>query len=486
VQSYRRFLIKDYGPRLMVTFDNPGCIQSGTASITEADVSAVLINVRQKYGVPGIGAHLKFRDREISAFVGEAVADEGQPLAETSHFEISCLMKFFCSAATLYFCNQQKINLEAPIDYYLSELASSFQTNDKITVKMLLSHTSGYQGLNILAAGIRWGMTWAQFQHYLRSAPRLFRAGTMFNYEHSENVILGELLQRISARVPLELIMEILFNSCTASVLPISIAKMRTETRVGNHIARSGKYVRSELAPFSEFWINSLSSLTMTLHDIVEVFHSVFCQTKTTIAGETSPAIDPYKLMAIKHIPLLKQVRSDIQVERLPEAFGLGCGIYSSGILGHNGSTHGQTCAVRCARHLGLTFAVAINAYSPQARDEIVCNILSMADASLLVNQYCSKTTEFFLTDLMGELEPSSVAGTYLGSLGGRVDVGWEKGCLNFFPGEPPHRWFFSIRPSANGYRIDSERPVSLSFISIQNEKHPALLLGVHAYRRIS
>src|SRR5690606_7121332 len=131
-------------------------------------------------------------------------------------FQLGCIMKLLLAATTLELACGGSLDLDAPLAEYLPELRSA-RRRDAILLRHLLSHTGGYQGTDILDAASR-ALTWERFVAYLHSAPQVFRSGTVFNYEHSEAVVLERILERATGEESVALVRRIVLEplGCTA------------------------------------------------------------------------------------------------------------------------------------------------------------------------------------------------------------------------------------------------------------------------------
>ena len=75
---------------------------------------------------------------------------------------------------------------------------------ERICAWHLLNHTSGYRGVDVSDGAVRWGFSWDKLVRHLQQHERLFAPGAVFNYEHTEHVLLAELIRRQSGRMAAE------------------------------------------------------------------------------------------------------------------------------------------------------------------------------------------------------------------------------------------------------------------------------------------
>ncbi len=263
-------------------------------------------------------------------------------------------MKFFLSATALTLSARGGPDLQTPIEAALPELSGRGPRG--VTLANLMSHCSGYHGVDITDMAVRWNSKWEAFAARFREAAQLFAPGTTFNYEHSEHVILGEALRRASGRGPIALVQETVLDRAGVRLRDASGAD-------GNAIAshafspKTSSYVPTKLPPFGPFWEASLPNCTVTVDDVVSAIAAVIAD--GALAGP----------LATPLVALPDMAASGIRAEKPPQQFSAACAIYDGGILGHNGSMFGQTIGFRFDKSTGAIAAVGVNAWSPHARD---------------------------------------------------------------------------------------------------------------------
>ena len=131
-----------------------------------------LEGVRQTIGVPGISVALSTRGRHVGAGVGLVAVDEPSTLTENVEFHLGCVTKLLAAVVTLELAWSERLDLNLPIEEYLSELRGTAYGHS-VALVHLLSHSSGFLGMPIFAPKAR-NFTWDTFVEYLRNAPQRF------------------------------------------------------------------------------------------------------------------------------------------------------------------------------------------------------------------------------------------------------------------------------------------------------------------------
>ncbi|MFK4687730.1 serine hydrolase domain-containing protein [Streptomyces pristinaespiralis] len=163
-----------------------------------------------------VGIQLRVND-EQGEWVGSAGARElgqsAKPLTN-GHFRIGSSTKNFVATSVLLLVAEGRIGLDAPADDYLPE----FDLDRRITVRMLLQHTSGifnhtgelYEDGTIVL-GVPWqGREWVdnRFKTYLPeelvrlslSKPARFTPGTGWSYANTNYVLARLVVEKVSGR----------------------------------------------------------------------------------------------------------------------------------------------------------------------------------------------------------------------------------------------------------------------------------------------
>ncbi|AOP47403.1 serine hydrolase domain-containing protein [Streptomyces lydicus] len=163
-----------------------------------------------------VGVQLRVND-ERGEWVGSAGARElgrpGEPLTD-GHFRIGSTTKNFVATVVLSLVAEGRIGLDAPADAYLP----GFGLDRRITVRMLLQHTSGifnhtgelYED-GTFAPGVPWrGKEWVdnRFRTYLPeelvrlslSRPARFAPGTGWSYANTNYVLARLVIEQVTGR----------------------------------------------------------------------------------------------------------------------------------------------------------------------------------------------------------------------------------------------------------------------------------------------
>ncbi|MHA3770161.1 exo-beta-N-acetylmuramidase NamZ domain-containing protein [Verrucomicrobiota bacterium sgz303538] len=125
-----------------------------------------------------------------------ALEPQREQNTEDTIFDAASLTKVVATApAVMKLIEQEKVQLDAPVKTYIPEFVGSGK--DSITVRHLLTHTSGLRPGLALAEG---GNGWARAIALACSEKPLNPPGTIFRYSDINFIVLGEVVSRVSGQ----------------------------------------------------------------------------------------------------------------------------------------------------------------------------------------------------------------------------------------------------------------------------------------------
>jgi D-alanyl-D-alanine carboxypeptidase len=119
----------------------PAAGTSPSAGLDPAALQSAMDGVHRA-GMPGVYAEVRAADQVWRGASGVADVRTGRPVRPDMRQRVGSVTKTFTAAAVLQQVEQGRIRLDAPIGQYLPRLVPG-ERGKKITVRMLLDHTSG-------------------------------------------------------------------------------------------------------------------------------------------------------------------------------------------------------------------------------------------------------------------------------------------------------------------------------------------------------
>ncbi|MEU8379997.1 serine hydrolase domain-containing protein, partial [Streptosporangium sp. NPDC048865] len=302
------------------------------------------------------------------------------------HFRIGSTTKTFTATVVLQLVAEDRIGLDSPVDDYLPE----FGLDRRITVRMLLRHTSGifnhtgeYEEDGTVVPGIPWsGREWVdnRFRTYrpeelvevALSRPARFEPGTDWSYSNTNYVLARLLIEKVTGRSFAEELRRLILEplGMSGTVAP------GTSTEVPEPHAHSyyryeeaGQEKTIDVTRQNPSWISAGGDMISTTLDLRTFFSAL-------MGGRLLPA------------PLLAEMR-----EPHPK-IGYGLGIFAQDlgpdggtVFHHNGGIDGSAALMYSTSDGGTTLTASLTYVDDAA--------MSMAEAF-------QKTTQRLLEEVFG------------------------------------------------------------------------------------
>src|ERR1700689_301012 len=152
------------------------------------------------------------KDGRIAYLQAYGLAQLSPPMEATPQMQypVGSISKQFTAAAVLLLAQEGKLTLDDPVSKYFPELTRSRE----VTIRMLLSHTSGYQDYWPEDYVMTSMMVPATAQHILdvwAKRPLDFEPGTQWQYSNTNFVIAGRIVEQVSGIPIIELLKKRIF-----------------------------------------------------------------------------------------------------------------------------------------------------------------------------------------------------------------------------------------------------------------------------------
>ncbi|MFF8258902.1 serine hydrolase domain-containing protein [Streptomyces virginiae] len=187
--------------------------------LDRAELQARLDAVRDA-GVYGVFAAARDGRERFDAASGTADLTTGRPVRADLRHRVGSVTKTFTAVAVLQQNAKGRIELDRPVGDYVPDLLPG-ERGRKVTVRMLLNHTSGIEDYIADAfPSLRQGTTTSLDDHRFRTIrpteligygvarPQRFEPGTDWSYSNTNYILLGEVLRKVTGQDPERLIAE--------------------------------------------------------------------------------------------------------------------------------------------------------------------------------------------------------------------------------------------------------------------------------------
>ena len=173
--------------------------ESTNTHYTKADSLSSLLKNLVTHGVPGVALTVYSSEGWWQSSCGFAKI-ETQTLMQPCHLQyIQSIAKTYMAVAILKLREQGRVNLDEPITKYLPQkISNHISSANKITIKMLLNHTSGIPEYNSQPAYITYLLQHPThyfepeaYLEYIHQKPLDFTPGSKYSYRNTNYLLLA-------------------------------------------------------------------------------------------------------------------------------------------------------------------------------------------------------------------------------------------------------------------------------------------------------
>jgi len=337
-----------------------------------------------------------------------------KPASPTMRYSIGSISKQFTAAAVLLLAEQGKLSLDDPVSRFVPNLTRG----NEITIRELLSHTSGYQDywpqdyvppfmLQPISAG-KIVELWA------RKALD-FEPGTEWQYSNTNFVVAGLIVEKASGEPLLQFLSEHIFAPLgMKSVINIDQERLAETDATG--------YLRYAMGPLriapkeGRGWLFAAGELAMPAEDLAKWDISLINQT----------VLQPASYLAMERDTVLRN--------GMGTRYGLGIGVRSE--FGHRALEHGGEVS-------GFT---AQNMVFPD--DKLAVVVLTNEDSVGLSGSLARKIAELLLADAGAEQPDRQAREIFAALQKGQINRSlFTDNCNSYFTEQALRDFTESLRP---------------------------------------
>lgn len=199
---------------------------------------------------------------------GAAKLDPHAPATPQMRYSIGSISKQFTAAAILLLAEEGKLSLDDPVSKYVPGLTDA----DRITIRQLLSHTSGYQDFwpqDYVPPLMLKPITAEQIMDRWAKIPLDFQPGTKWQYSNTNYVIAGVIVEKVAGMPLLQFLSQRVFTPLAmSSVADTNLNKLPPTDPTG--------YFKYALGPShpapkeGKGWMFAAGELAMTAEDLAK------------------------------------------------------------------------------------------------------------------------------------------------------------------------------------------------------------------------
>ncbi|MGB6689510.1 MAG: serine hydrolase domain-containing protein [Terracidiphilus sp.] len=241
-------------------------------------IDRIATTVLEQTGVPSASvAVVKGGKLVYTHAYGKARIDPATPASPDMRYSIGSISKQFTATAILLLQEEGKLSIDDPVSKYVPGLTRG----DEVTIREILSHTSGYQDYwpeDYVMTPMLKPETAQQIIDTWAKKPLDFEPGTKWQYSNTNFVIAGRIVETVSG--------EPLMNFLTGHIFrPLGMHSVWNSDEAKLTQVDATAYYRHALGPLrlapkeGRGWMFAAGELAMTAHDLALWDESLIAQT---------------------------------------------------------------------------------------------------------------------------------------------------------------------------------------------------------------
>jgi D-alanyl-D-alanine carboxypeptidase len=250
-----------------------GCVALSAQTVDTIDpamkarVDAIAAGIMEQRGVPSASVAVVQDGKLVyTQAYGRAHIDPDKRAVPEMRYSIGSISKQFTATAVLILQQEEKLKLDDPVGKYVPGLTRG----DEVTIRQILSHTSGYQDYwpeDYLMKTMEQPTTAAEILDQWAKKPLDFEPGTQWQYSNTNYVIAGLIVEKVSGQKMIEFLEQHIFQPLGMQSVWDSDAAKLTQ-------ADATPYIRYALGPLRQApkegrgWLFAAGELAMTAHDL--------------------------------------------------------------------------------------------------------------------------------------------------------------------------------------------------------------------------
>ncbi len=351
---------------LVVFFANHAAAQNTLPADMTAAIDRAVTDVLARSGAPS--ASIALVQNGAIAYVhayGNARIDPPIPATLQMRYSIGSISKQFTAAAVLMLAEEGKLSLDDHVSRWLPDLTRA----NEVTVRQLLSMTSGYQDFwpqDYVMPGMLKDVTADAILAGWAKKPLDFEPGTKWQYSNTNYVIAGLMVEKLTGKPLLDFLKERVFG-------PLKMTTVSNTDEAPLGASEPMRYQRFALAPprpapkEGRGWMFAAGELAMTARDLALWDVSMIDQKVMRPAS--------YRLMETE----------TLLANGAPTGYGLGVSVAMAGgrrQISHGGEVSGFTAQNQVYPDERAAIAVMTNLDATSASSQIASRIAGILFAA--------------------------------------------------------------------------------------------------------
>jgi CubicO group peptidase (beta-lactamase class C family) len=336
-----------------------GVSAQGLPSTVASRIDEAVQQVRMTTLAPSVSVAIVQDGRIVYTHTyGTAQLDRGKAATAEMRYSIGSISKQFTATAVLMLAEEGKLSLDDPVSKYVSGTTRG----DEITVRQILSMTSGYQDYwpqDYVMPDMLKPTTPQQIVAGWASKPLDFEPGTKWQYSNTNYVIAGMIVEKAGGKPLVDFLGERVFRPLKM----LSVTNVDEAPLGGEDPARYLRYATGPARPApkeGKGWLSAAGELAMTARDLALWDISIIDQT----------VLKPASYRTMQTDTLLKS--------GVATGYGLGVNVGMNGgrrMISHGGEVSGFTASNQVFPDDRAAIVVLVNMDATGAPGQIASRI---------------------------------------------------------------------------------------------------------------
>lgn len=315
-----------------------------------------LDDAREAHGVPGASLAVVCDGRVDAAASGVLNLDTGVEATVDSLFQIGSITKVWTATVVMELVEEGLVELEAPLCRYVPEFAVLEDgVADSVTIRHLLTHSSGVDGDNFSDTG-RGDDALERYVATCASLRQVHPVGATMSYCNTGFTLLGRVIEVVTGEVWDTAMRDRLFDRLGlthTATLPEDVLRFRAAI---GHIRPAGELITAPMWGLPRT-AGPAGAICSTASEVVR-----FAQLH--LAGGT---LDGEQVLEPATVAAMQEPQVDVPSRGAGSSalhWGLGWEIFEWGgrkVIGHDGGTIGQAAFLRVVPDAGVAIALLTN-----------------------------------------------------------------------------------------------------------------------------
>jgi CubicO group peptidase (beta-lactamase class C family) len=240
-------------------------------------VDRIAAQVLEQTGVPSASVAVVQGGKLVYTHAyGKARLDPATPATPQMRYSIGSISKQFTAAAILLLQEDGKLSLDDAVGKYVPGLTRG----DEVTIRQILSHTSGYQDYwpeDYVMTTMRPSVSSQQILDTWAKKPLDFEPGTQWQYSNTNFVIAGRIVEAVTGSSLMDFLTQRVFR-------PLGMKSVWNSDETKLTQVDATPYYRHALGPLrvapkeGRGWMFAAGELAMTAHDLALWDESLIAQ----------------------------------------------------------------------------------------------------------------------------------------------------------------------------------------------------------------